>query len=192
MFKKIGLSLVALIATYIAAMAISGNQIGFPIVGQGSYCGSFGNAGVCNSTIAAGPTIVTGNETIIANTNLGSGQNPQTVLLNMAAINALPYQYVASAANAGTTTLTNLVGALILDPATTLTSYNVVFPAATTLQDGQTVEISSTHTLTALTLTAGAGSTISNAPTALTISTTAAYGYKFLYDATTTVWYRVQ
>jgi hypothetical protein len=81
MLKKIGLGLFALAFTYISAMAITGNQIGFPIIGGASYCGSFGNNGVCNQTTPAGPAAITGNETIVANTNLPSGQNPQTVLV---------------------------------------------------------------------------------------------------------------
>jgi len=180
----------ALISTVGIALAISGNQLGFPIIGGASYCASLGNGGVCNSTISAGPA-VTGNETIIANTNLPNGQNPQTGLLSMADLGALPYQYVV-ATNATTATVLSTTGKLVLDPATTLTTYGIQLPAASTLVDGQTIEISSSNTLTALLIAAGSGSTVKNNPTALTVSTTASYGYKFIYVLAQTAWYRLQ
>jgi hypothetical protein len=195
MLKKLLLTSTALIFTAAAALAISGNQIGFPIVGGASYCGSFGNGGVCNQTTPAGPAAVTGNETIIANTNLPNGQNPQTVLMNMADLNALPYLYVASPPSAGSTTLTSTVGQLILDPTTTLASYTVVFPAATTLIDGQKLGICTTQTLSSLTLTAGAGSTISLATTVMNIPVTNgadASCAKWQYVLSATKWFRVQ
>jgi hypothetical protein len=192
MFKKLMLGTVALISTIGVALAISGNQIGFPIVGGASYCGSFGNGGVCNQTVPAGPTIVTGNETIIANTNLPNGQNPQTVLLNMASIGAGPYQYVAITASGGSSTILSTTSAFILDPTGTTAAYTLVLPADAVLSDNQRLKISSSQTVTSLTLTPGAGTTVSNSPTALTISTTAAYGYEFIYDKPLTKWYRLQ
>ena len=196
MFKKIGLSLFALVFTYITAMAITGNQIGYPIVGGASYCGSFGNNGVCNQTTPAGPSIVTGNETIVANTNLPGGQNPQTVLLTMADMGALPYLYVAGPLTSGTTTLTNLVGTLILDPTQAIAAYTVSFPLPATLTDGQILRIAASHTITTLTLTAGTGTTLSNTPT--TIGQTActassgACGFEYIYSAPVTEWFRLQ
>ncbi len=187
-------AIVALAASGGIALAISGNQLGFPIANGPSYCASIGNGGVCNSTIAAGPAI-TGNETIIANTNLAGGVNPQTVLLNMASLNALPYQYVAGTAvalNATTTTVAATTGTLIIDPGGTVTTYAVTLAAATALTDGQLFKLSSSKTLTALVMTAGTGTSISNSPTALTISTTASYGYEFIYNAAVTTWFRLQ
>jgi len=192
MLKKILLTSTALIFTAAAALAISGNQIGFPIVGGASYCGSFGNNATCNLTVPAGPTVITGNETIVANTNLPSGQNPQTVLLSMAAIGALPYQYVGSPPTSTTVTIAATVGALVIDPTTTLASFGLILPAASTLSDNQTLEVSSSQTLTSFVITPGSGTTVSNSPTALTISTTAAYGYKFIYNQPLTKWFRLQ
>ena len=189
MLKKLLLTTTAFILAAGAALAVTGNQIGFPVVGGASYCGSFGNGGVCNVTVPAGPTVPTGNETIVANTNLPSGQNPQTVLISLQELNAGPYQYVAAAADSTTVTVLNTTSALIIDPAGTLTTYGVILPSAPV--DGQTIEISSSKTLTALTLSAGLN-TISNSPTALTISTTAAYGYKFIYNLGVTTWFRLQ
>lgn len=62
----------------IAALAQGGIFQGYPIVGRASYCASTNN-NVCTSTIPAGPTAITGNEVVPADTQLGSGQNPQTV-----------------------------------------------------------------------------------------------------------------
>lgn len=51
----------------------------FPIIGGSSYCGSTVN-GACVSTIPAGPTSITGAETVPMDTNLSQGQNPQTAI----------------------------------------------------------------------------------------------------------------
>lgn len=62
---------------------------GYPIVGQGTYCISYQNPtvvngvvtsqGTCTSTAPAGPSALTGNELLIADTQLPGGQTPQTV-----------------------------------------------------------------------------------------------------------------
>jgi hypothetical protein len=187
------LGTVALISTIGVALAISGNQIGFPIVGGASYCGSFGNGGVCNQTTPAGPTITTGNETIIANTNLPGGQNPQTVLMNMATIGAGPYQYLAITTTGGSTTILPTSSSLILDPTGTVAAWTVVLPASTLVQDNQRVKITSSQTITSLTVTAGAGTTIAGtAVSALTPSATGSTGYEYVYDQPLTKWFRLQ
>lgn len=52
----------------------------YPTVGvPGSLeCLSYGNGNVCNQYRPAGPSYITGNETVPADTNLPNGQNPQT------------------------------------------------------------------------------------------------------------------
>ncbi len=166
----------------------AGMFAGLPIVGGAAYCSSTVNA-VCTNTVAAGPTIVTGNELIPADTQLTQGQNPQTVYLSMASINALPYQFETPLTGASIT-VANTTGSLVLAPAGTIATLTVTMPSAP--MDGQRLNISSSNTVTALTLTPGAGQTISNTPTAITISTTAAYGYTFIYRAANTNWYRLQ
>lgn len=178
---------------------------GFPIVGGSSYCssysgtgsgsitsGNFSGASNCNVTVPAGPTIVTGNELIPADTGLASGQSPQTVLLSMASINALPYEYVVPSASLSLFTMAATTGKLIMDPASSITAVTVTLPAATALKDGQTWEVSSSGVITTFTVTGGSGTTVSNAPTIITPSTTGAYGYKFIYVAAQTKWYRLQ
>src|SRR5580765_2021334 len=69
---------------------------GYPIVGQGTYCISYQNPtvvngivtsqGTCTSTAPAGPSALTGNELVIADTQLPGGQNPQSVLIPSAVL----------------------------------------------------------------------------------------------------------
>lgn len=78
MFKRIG---IAIGSMFIAGFALAGVwNTQYPIVGGSSYCGSTVN-GSCVSTITAGPTAVTGAETIPLDTNLAQGQNPQTAIV---------------------------------------------------------------------------------------------------------------
>lgn len=81
MKKRVILStVVALLAS--VGIAFGGGAFnGFPIVGDpgNDVCLSFGNNGVCNQFSPPGPTGVTGNELMPADTGLPNGQNPQTV-----------------------------------------------------------------------------------------------------------------
>lgn len=77
MLRKIAISLFAMIAvTGLAAIAQQFSN--YPQVGSGSYCDSTVN-GNCVSTIPAGPSALTGLETIPADTNAAQGVAPQTV-----------------------------------------------------------------------------------------------------------------
>ena len=78
MIKKLTLGIAA--SFLIAGIAIAGMFANYPKVGGSSYsCGSVN--GVSNCTVPAGPSALTGNETIPADTNLANGQSPQTVLI---------------------------------------------------------------------------------------------------------------
>lgn len=133
----------------------------------------------------------TGAETFAADTNLSGGRNPQTAKYTFQQLGLGAMQYAAPltgatvAVAAGTTNL-------VLDPAGTIATLTLTLPAATALQDGQILRISSSQTVTALTVTPGSGTTVSNTPTAITISATGPYGYEFVYRAANTKWYRVQ
>ncbi len=87
----------ALIST--VGIAVSAGLFwGYPIVGQGTYCISYQNPtvvngvvtsqGTCTSTAPAGPSAMTGNELLIADTQLPGGQTPQTVYLPSALLAA--------------------------------------------------------------------------------------------------------
>ena len=94
----IGTAAVAAVAGLLAmptgVIAQMGLFFGYPIVGQGSYCittlnpappnangNGAGQTGTCVATAPAGPTSISGNELIIANTEAPGGQNPQTVFI---------------------------------------------------------------------------------------------------------------
>lgn len=170
----------------------------FPSVGGASRCAGSSVAGVpgttaqCTSTVPAGPTAVTGNEMVPADTGLASGQAPQTVLLSMRALNAAPISYnLCAAAACGSFTVGNNSGGVLLAYTTTIDSATVVTPAAP--MDGQRFSISADHTITSLTVTANTGSSLSvTTPTVLTASTTAPQGYEYMYVASTTKWYRIR
>jgi hypothetical protein len=191
MLKKIGLGFAALVSTIAIANAISGNQLGLPIIGGASYCSSFTNAN-CSNTVAAGPAM-TGSETIIANTNIGGGASPQTGLIALPSLGAGPYQYNAPSTGA-TLTLTGVQRRLIVEPSTTIAGLTVVFPASTALTDAQLMGLCTTQIVTALTVTAGSGTTVLNKPTAMLVPVTTggASCVEWVYRQSNTTWYRVQ
>lgn len=187
-----------LVAGMIAIPALAaGLWPNLPIVGSAAFCASQNTAGVpgtsavCSSTAPAGPSIVTGLETIPADT--GASTSQKTVKLTLASLNALPVTMTAGSSTAATAlTPTTSSGGFIITGAAALSPTTVYLPASPI--DGQQFRLSSTHTIASLTVAAasGSGQTISNAPTAITISTTAAYGYLFRYDSDATTWYRLQ
>lgn len=191
----IATALAALIA--FPALSIAGFwNNAWPIVSGGSYCAGYstGTSGqVCVTTVPAGPTAMTGNELVPADTGLASGQSPQSVLFKPATLGAGPYQYAAPLTGASLT-LTAQQRRLVLQPAGTIAALTVVFPAATGLTDNQLMGLCSTQIVTALTLTAGAGTTILNGPTALAVppATGAGTCYEWVYRAENTSWYRTQ
>lgn len=191
MFKKLGLSIAALIAC--VGLAIAGGSFNYwPIVGGAAYNCSTVN-GVATCTVPAGPSIVTGLELIPADTQAAQGVPPQTVLLPITALNAGPYQYAAPLTGASLT-LTAQQRRLIVEPAGTIAALTVVFPAATALSDNQSMGLCSTQIVTTLTITNGAGTTVLNAPTAMTVplATGAASCVEWVYRQANTSWYRVQ
>ncbi len=202
MLKKLSLTLVALVATYISAMAISGNQLGFPIIGGASYCASTGNGGVCNSTIAAGPTTITGNETIIANTNLASGANPQTALLQTS---LLANGYGGTTLNSTTGTGQAIVVAdgtsnYIYSGAGTATFATFTFPPNPAQNQKLCLTNAGTGVLTTTSIVVGTsgqlikGTAVTSIPVATAVGTAATVTLSsncWLYNVSDTSWYRV-
>lgn len=189
--SRLGLLAVVLTVSSIGAALAGGLFNNLPQVGGAAYCALYAGDGVtCQGNVPAGPSVTTGLETIPADTNAAQGVSPQTVRLGLASLGALPYQY-ATPLTATSVTVANTTGKLVLDPAGTIATLTVTLPAAIALIDGQTFEIGSSQTVTALTLTGGSGTTISNAPTAITVSTTANMGFKLVYRAANTKWYRL-
>lgn len=193
MFKKLSLAICALIAAVGIAYAGGAFQ-GFPLVGGdgATNCLSFGNNSVCNQFQPAGPSTLTGNETIPADTNI-QGSGTATVNIDITSLGAGPYQYNAPLTGASLT-LTAQQRRLVLEPAGTIAALTVVFPASTGLVDNQLMGICSRQVVTALTITNGAGATVLDPPTALTapLTTGAASCVEWVYRITNTSWYRVQ
>ena len=104
--------------------------------------------------------------------------------LTAGAAGALPYTYNAPVTGFAITVGNNITQ-LILEPAGTLASGTVTLPAAP--EDGDTVGISSTQAITALTISPNAGQTVADAPASFAVGG----AVKFLYRATNTTWYRI-
>jgi len=186
----IGLALFSV--TGLAVAGIWNNS--YPIVGGAAFsCGSV-NA-VSNCTVPAGPSALTGNETIPADTNLSGGRNPQTVQIPVLQLGGGVNTFNVPVTG-DSVTITNLTRRLIINPAGTIANFTVVFPAASTLTaaDNQVFGLCTTQIVTTLTLTAGSGTTIKNGPTALLVpvATGAASCVQWIYHLADTSWYRIQ
>ena len=172
-----------------------------PIVGGATYCAGatqsatgsiIGLVTGCPNQVPAGPTIVTGNEQIPADTRLASGANPQTILLPMASLNALPITFVSvSSASPTGISAANNSGGVCYNSTVTVTAANITLPVSPI--DGQQYSICSNFTITTLLVAAGTGSTLSvTTPTVLTASTTVSQGYTFIYNLASTKWFRLR
>lgn len=134
--------------------------------------------------------LTTGAEYFAADTNLSGGRNPQTAKYTFQQLGLGAIQYATPLTGASLTVL-GKTSTLLLEPAGTIATLTVTLPALADLQQGQILRIASTATVTALTLTAGSGTTIAaQNPTAITVSATASYGYAFVFYGTK--WYRLQ
>jgi len=193
--SRLGIGFAALIAaTAIAGAAGMFNNL--PVVGASStaYCALYaGDGTTCVGYVPAGPTVITGNELIPADTQIANGASPQTVRIKPASLGVGPYQYTAPLTGTSVTVAATS-RRLIINPAGSITALTVVFPAASVLVDNQTFGLCSTQVVTGLTLTAGAGSTILNGPTALAVppATGAGTCYEWVYRLANTSWFRVQ
>jgi len=74
---------------------------------------------------------------------------------------------------------------LTLTPAATLATGSIIMPPAPI--NGAFVQVSTTNTVTALTLSGNTGQTLLNAPTTLT----AGSSFSYYYNATNSTWYRL-
>lgn len=192
--KKVLLTLSAFIFSTSLASA-QGLWNNFPIVGGSSYCSSTVN-GVCSNTVPAGPSALTGNEEIPADTNLSGGRSPQTVLVKPASLNALPVTFVAVTTPPAGISASNLSGGVVYTSTTTITSANITLPSSPI--HGQQYVVSSNRTITTLNVQAASGDSMggNTAPTVLTASLSAPQGYRFICNkpstGTTCTWYRLQ
>jgi hypothetical protein len=196
----IGLAVAGSIGFSVIAYA-AGLWPDFPVVGGASYCAGTSNSATgtiiglvtgCPNTVPAGPSVVTGNEQIPADTRLSSGANPQTILVPMASLNALPLQFVTvtSSSPAGISAANNS-GGVCYNATGTITAANITLPLAPI--DGQQYVVCSNYTITTLSVAAASGATLSvTTPTVLTASTTVPQGYTFVYNAASTKWFKLR
>ena len=181
MIKKFTYTVLAALALTVSAYA--GLWNGFPIAGGPAYCASYIN-GVCNSTIAAGPELSTGGY-VPVDTWLPNGRNPQTALVPVSVMGG-GTQSVAPLTGASITVNPG-VGNLILTPAGTIATATITLPAAADLFNGQKLYIITSQTVTALTLTAGSGTTVNGTNTTVT----AAAPLSFIYNQAALTWIKI-
>ncbi len=191
MFKRILPTLVIVATVGIVAALAQTFAPNMPIIGGSSYCSSTVN-GSCVNTVPAGPA-VTGLEYIPADTSIAQGANPQSGKFSVLTLGGGVLTYNVPI-NGDTLTLTNTTRQVILNAAGTIAGMTIVTPAATTLLNGQRLGICTTQIVTTLTMTAGSGTTLANAPTALLVpvATGAASCVSFIYRTADTTWYRTQ
>lgn len=162
-----------------------------PNIGGPAYCSSQVNA-VCVNTVPAGPA-VTGIETIPADTNVAQGVQPQSGRFSLPSLGAGTLDYYASVTT-DTVTAAYTTRQVIINPAGTIAALTFVTPPSTNLVNGQRLGLCTTQIVTTLTTTAGSGTTLSNAPTALLVPVATGAGscVEWIYRTANTTWYRTQ
>lgn len=216
-YRSAAIAVSALLITS-GVLFAAGNWSTLPIVGGAAYCNSTvsgtgslsgvtgtgqGTTGsICGSTTPAGPSAVTGTEVFLADlyrpdqAQASLGAQPQSALITLASLNALPIAYTTITTNPQTVAPSATSGGVMLHNnggGTVMTAVTVDLPSAPI--DGQQFAVSADAVVTTLTMTAlnlPAGVTITNNPTVVTPSTTVAYGYRFRYSASANVWNRLQ
>lgn len=210
MLKKIGLSIFALamcagsvaVAQYTSQSGGQGAGFSTLNVPADTQCTSFGNpvGGVarCIAFAPAGPTAMTGFETVLTDTHNPAGAIPQTMNTPLTAIGG-GVLTVDTPLTGASITLTAQTRQLIINPAGTIAAYSVAMPAASaTMVNGQRIGICGTQIVTALTLTGGTGNTFNPAvqtATLVPVITGAASCTEYVYSktsATAGVWFRTQ
>ena len=190
MLRKFLLGSIAALGV-VGVSAVAQQWLPFPIVGGSSFCSSTVN-NTCVNTVPAGPAL-SGNESIPADTNAANGQSPQTVKIPVTALGVGTLDY--SAPTSGTLiTANSTTRQIIVKPAGTLAALSLILPAASVLTNGQRIGFCTTQIITAMTVYAGTGTTVSNAPTAMLVpvATGAASCVEWIYRQADTTWYRVQ
>lgn len=137
---------------------------------------------------------VTGVETFAADTNLSGGRTPQTGKYTFQMLATSGATQYSTPLTGVTTTVAKETRQVIINPAGTIAAHTLTMPAATGLQDGQRLGFCTTQVVTALTVNAGSGTTVSNAPTAMLVpvATGAASCVEWQYVSSVTTWFRVQ
>lgn len=197
MFKK--LSLAVLSVLIVTGLAYAGGAFnGFPVVGDpgNDICLSFANptsAVTCTQFSPAGPSAVPPLSTFPADTGLAAGNTSSPATINVPV--GLTGATVLDAAPLTGASITVPVGTakLILNPAGTIATATVLLPPVSntlangnvvTLNDGQEFFIYSSQTVTGLTVTPAAGTTLT--PSITTV--TAAAPVKLIFSKAALAW----
>lgn len=188
----------AAMLTLLPLLAAAQMWSNLPIIGGAAYCAGYstGTTGqICNVTVPAGPTALTGAETVAVDTNLSQGRSPQTVKASIQTLGAGPTVYTVPETGASIT-IAAVDRRHVVIPAATIAALTFVTPTATALTayDNKLLGICTTQIVTTLTLTAGSGTTIANGPTALLVPVATGAGscVEWVYRKSNTTWYRVQ
>lgn len=131
--------------------------------------------------------VLTGNETVLMDTELGAGLAPQCIAVQTNQLRARQYQQ-SSPLTGATVQTPQSVHLVQVTPAGTIAALTWVLPAAPVV-DGQVVKLFSTQIITSLTINPSAGQTINGA--AVTSLATANTGVEYVYSAANSTWYRV-
>jgi hypothetical protein len=99
--KKLGLAAILAASVAIPAAYAAGYFPDFPILGSASFCASTNSQSTsatvpgtlpsnsnCTNTVPAGPTSVTGSETVLAQTNVANGAGPANINIPVGALGA--------------------------------------------------------------------------------------------------------
>lgn len=164
-----------------------------------TQCLAYGNNGRCTSWRPAGPTALTGEETIPADTNAANGANPQTIRIPVTGVGGGKL-VVAVPVTTDVINVDAQTRQLIVNPAGTIAALTVNLPAASaTMVNGQRVGLCGTQIVTALTMGAGTGnsfgSTVTSQAMLVPVVTGAASCMEWIYSKTSEtagVWFRTQ
>lgn len=183
-----------------------------PIIGGASFCASTvsgtGNLGgvtgqgqgtlgsICGQTVPAGPPSLTGAELVPMDTGQGGsgGSQAATAVARICQMGAGAATYNSPIGGVTTATIPDNTCYYMFNGTAAFSPFTLTMPPNPI--DGQLLDISSDTTIASFTLSPNTTVTttqaIKNAPTALTVSTTGAYNYRFIYRASDTTWRRVQ
>ena len=159
MLKKLGLTIFALAVSASGALAqyttqAGGQGAGLPTlnVPADTQCLRYGNNNVCSAYAPAGPTSITGYETVIGDTHTAAGGVPQTMNIPLTALGSGKVS-VQTPLTGATITIDAQTRQLIVNPAGTIAALTVNMPAASaTMVDGSRIGICGTQIVTTLTM----------------------------------------
>lgn len=193
-FRLLALSAAVILSGTVLAYA-AGLWPTYPIVGSAAFCAGQSTgvtSQVCTTTVPAGPTIVTGNELIPADTAKAGGSQPQTVRLSMGSLNALPITVQTITTVAPTVSAANNSGGVLFHSGATITTASIWLPQSPI--DGQQYAVATDRTISTLTMSAGA-LTMANTGLVTGITPTVvpgSSGVRYLYNLALGTWFRIQ